>query len=110
MEEQSTVNVVRETGKPLVVSTRHRRQTKYCDTVLQGLSKSAIRRLARRGGVKRISGMVYDETRNALRGFLTSLIHDATMYTTCAARRTVTARDVCHALKRKGKILYGFGV
>jgi len=52
MEEQSTVNVVRETGKPLVVSTRHRRQTIYRDTVLQGLSKSAIRRLARRGGVK----------------------------------------------------------
>lgn len=35
-----------------------------------GITKSDIRRLARRGGVKRISGSVYDTTREALRGFL----------------------------------------
>jgi histone H4 len=28
-----------------------------------GITKPAIRRLARRGGVKRISGLIYEETR-----------------------------------------------
>ena len=29
---------------------------------IQGITKPAIRRLARRGGVKRISGLIYEET------------------------------------------------
>ena len=33
-------------------------------------TKPGIRRLARRGGVKRISHQIYDETRTILRGFL----------------------------------------
>ena len=33
-------------------------------------SPQAIRRLARRGGVKRISGLIYDETRGVLKAFL----------------------------------------
>ncbi|KAK7880476.1 hypothetical protein WMY93_032883 [Mugilogobius chulae] len=32
---------------------------------IQGITKPAIRRLARRGGVKRISGLIYEETRGA---------------------------------------------
>ena len=39
------------------------------ETIL-GITKPAIRRLARRGGVKRISNMIYDETRTVLRSFL----------------------------------------
>ena len=73
-----------------------------------GLSKPAIRRLARRGGVKRISGLVYDETRNVLRKFLHNLLRDAISYTDHAKRKTVTAMDVVYALKRQGKSLYGF--
>jgi histone H3/H4 len=33
-----------------------------CD-IIQGITKPAIRRLAREGGVKRVSGLVYEETR-----------------------------------------------
>ena len=32
---------------------------------IQGITKPAIRRLARRGGVKRISGLVYEEVRGS---------------------------------------------
>ncbi|KAI8116406.1 hypothetical protein FF38_12484 [Lucilia cuprina] len=32
---------------------------------IQGITKLAIRRLARRGGVKRISGLIYGETRGS---------------------------------------------
>ena len=34
---------------------------------IRGITKPAIRRLARRGGVKRISGLIYEETRGVLK-------------------------------------------
>ena len=76
---------------------------------IQGITKPAIRRLARRGGVKRISGMVYEETRGVLRVFLENIILDSVAYMEHARRNTVTAMDVVHALKRQGKTIYGFG-
>ena len=76
---------------------------------LQGITKPAIRRLARRGGVKRISGLIYEEIRGAIRVFLENVISDAVTYTEHARRKTVTALDVVHALKRQGRTIYGFG-
>jgi histone H4 len=73
------------------------------------ISKAAIRRLARRGGVKRLSGLIYEETRNVLKAFLQNLIRDAVVYTEHAKRKTITTTDVVYALKRQGKTLYGFG-
>ena len=70
---------------------------------------NAIRRLARRGGVKRISGLIYEETRGVLKVFLENVIRDAVTYTEHAKRKTVTAMDVVYALKRHGRTLYGFG-
>lgn len=40
-----------------------------------GITKPAIRRLARRGGVKRISGLIYEETRGVLKIFLENVRH-----------------------------------
>ena len=71
--------------------------------------KRAIRRLARRGGVKRISGLIYEETRGVLKVFLENVVRDAVTYTEHARRKTVTAFDVVYALKRQGRTLYGFG-
>ena len=76
---------------------------------IQGITKPAIRRLARRGGVKRISGLMYEETRGVLKNFLEQTIKDSVTYTEHARRKTVTALDVVYALKRQGKTLYGFG-
>jgi histone H4 len=96
-------------GKGLgkAAAKRHR---KVLRDNIQGITKPAIRRLARRGGVKRISGMVYEETRGVLKVFLESVIKDTVTYTEHARRKTVTALDVVYALKRQGKTLYGFGV
>ena len=44
---------------------------------IQGITKPAIRRLARRGGVKRISGLIYEETRGVLKVFLENVIRCA---------------------------------
>ena len=74
------------------------------------ITKPAIRRLARRGGVKRISGLIYEETRGVLKVFLENVIRDALTYCKHAKRKTVTAMDVVYALKRQGRTLYGFGI
>ena len=74
-----------------------------------GITKPAIRRLARRGGVKRISSYIYEETRSVLRNFLENVVRDSVVYTEHAKRKTVTALDVVYALKRQGRTLYGFG-
>ena len=46
---------------------------------VQGITKPAIRRLARRGGVKRISGLIYEETRGVLKvhiSYSSVVLHD----------------------------------
>jgi histone H4 len=85
---------------------RHQRVLK--DNI-QGITKPAIRRLARRGGVKRLSGLMYEETRAVLKAFLEHVIRDAVTYCEHARRKTVSAMDVVYALKRNGRTLYGFG-
>jgi histone H4 len=49
-----------------------KRHRKILRDNIQGITKPAIRRLARRGGVKRISGLIYEETRGVLKIFLES--------------------------------------
>ncbi|PSC71017.1 Histone H4 [Micractinium conductrix] len=86
-----------------------KRHRKVLRDNIQGITKPAIRRLARRGGVKRISGLIYEETRGVLKVFLENVVRDAVTYTEHARRKTVTAFDVVYALKRQGRTLYGFG-
>ncbi|KAG5192022.1 hypothetical protein JKP88DRAFT_294430 [Tribonema minus] len=93
-------------GKDGANFKRHR---KVLRDNIQGITKPAIRRLARRGGVKRISGLIYEETRGVLKMFLAGVIRDAVTYTEHARRRTVSSADVVNALKRRGCSLYGFG-
>ncbi|RXG73115.1 Histone H4 type VIII [Armadillidium vulgare] len=76
---------------------------------IQGITKPTIRCLARRGGVKRISGLIYEETRGVLKVFLEIVIRDATTYVEHAKRKTVTAMDVVYALKRQERSLHEFG-
>ena len=85
-----------------------KRHRKILRDEIQGISKSSIRRLARRGGVKRLSGLVYQETKSVLKSFLERVIRDAVTYTDHARRKTVTAMDVVYALKRQGRTIYGF--
>ncbi|KAJ7302199.1 hypothetical protein DFH08DRAFT_723289, partial [Mycena albidolilacea] len=70
-------------------------------------------RLLRRGGVKRTSGLMYQETRGALKIFLSQLIRDAVAYTDHQPMdygATLSAKDVVCGLRRSRKTLYGFGI
>lgn len=81
-----------------------KRHRKILRDNIQGITKPAIRRLARRGGVKRISAMIYEETRGVLKSFLESVIRDVccflpllrcctNMCTGCHLHRTRQAKD-----------------
>lgn len=73
------------------------------------MTRGGIRRLARRGGVKRISDGIYDETRNFVEQFLKTIIKDASIFADNSRRKTITAMDIVYSLKRSGKVLYGSG-
>jgi histone H4 len=66
------------------------------------LSRPALRRLARRAGVKRINAGIYEEAPTAMRAWLGKVIADAAVYTEHARRMTVTINDVLLSLKRNG--------
>jgi histone H4 len=76
---------------------------------IKGVTNPAIKRLARRGGVKRLSNKVCDEVRATLKAFVAQVMKDAVLYTEHSNRKTVTPADIVHALKRQGKSIYGFG-
>ena len=76
---------------------------------IEDITKLDICRLVRRSGVKRIPGLIYEETSGVLKDFLENVIRDAVTYTEHARRKTVTAMDVAYAPKRRGRTLYDFG-
>ena len=71
------------------------------------ITKGDIRRIARRGGVRRISVGVYPCTRDILLGWLEGVVKDALIFMEHAKRQTVRASDVVYALKRRGQNIYG---
>lgn len=86
-----------------------KRHRKILRDNIEGVTNPAIRRIARRGGVKRASKLTYGETRGIVKVFLENVVRDAVTYTEHAKRKTVVPFDVVAALKRQGRTLYGFG-
>lgn len=90
------------------IAAKRKVGTKSSKPLIQGITKGAIRRLARRGGVKRINAYIYDYSREVIVEFMEKIIRDTITYTEHSQRKTVTAMDVVHAMKRNGKALLGF--
>lgn len=87
---------------------RPKRRRKVLRNNIEAVSRGSIRRLARRGGVIRISSLVYPETRGVLRAFLVDVIEDAVIRVEHRRHKTVTPFDVVAALRRRGQTLYGY--
>src|SRR5215204_5082471 len=83
-----------------------KRHRKILRDNIQGITKPAIRRLARRGGVKRMNGLIYEETRGVLHHFLKNVIQGAITYCEHGRRKTVSSMDVVMAMKREGVTMY----
>ncbi|KAK3542576.1 hypothetical protein QTP86_030522 [Hemibagrus guttatus] len=95
-----------------------KRHRKVLRDNIQGITKPAIRRLARRGGVQRISGLIYEETRGVLKVFLENVtlrrryghhernVNDIFECITCESRlahynkcSTITSREIQTAVR-----------
>ncbi|GAB7325850.1 hypothetical protein MBLNU13_g09921t1 [Cladosporium sp. NU13] len=86
-----------------------KRHRKILRDNISGISKADIRRLARRGGVKRISATIYEEVRAELKHFLKKIMDDIAAIVEMCRRKTICTTDVVWALNRQGHTLYGFG-
>ncbi|KAF2473910.1 histone-fold-containing protein [Lindgomyces ingoldianus] len=85
-----------------------RRHKKIPRDTIRGVTKGDIRRLARRGGVKRISGMIYEDVRQVLKSRLEIILKDIVAIVEHSGRKTVSIQDVIFTLNRLGRPLYGF--
>ncbi|KAH7116045.1 histone-fold-containing protein [Dendryphion nanum] len=75
---------------------------------IRAVTKGDIRRLARRGGVKRLSATIYDDIRQALKDCLETILRDCVTLVEHSGRKTVTVTDVVFTLNRRGRTIYGF--
>ncbi|WZH41063.1 histone-fold-containing protein [Fusarium acuminatum] len=92
-------------GKTVLDGKRHR---KILRDNIQGIRRRKYRRLARRGGVKRISAGIYEDVRAALKARLETILQNCVIYVEHRNAKTVTVRDVIHSLGRLGRPLWGF--
>lgn len=84
------------------------RQRSRLQNPIEGITKPALRRLARRGGVKRISNDVYDESRHVTQKFVDKVVKHAVTLAEHSKRKTVTTKDVLEALRLQNRTLYYF--
>lgn len=66
---------------------------------IQGLSKPAIKRVARQAGVLRLDGQVYDELRGVVKVQLEQIIQASLTFTEHGRRTTVSTKDVLSGIE-----------
>ena len=71
-----------------------------------GIGLTDIKRLARRGGVKRMSSSIVKDVNEALDDFLRDILRRTVEITVLSKRQTVTFEDVTYGLNVSGNKLY----
>ncbi|KAF1994781.1 histone-fold-containing protein [Amniculicola lignicola CBS 123094] len=85
-----------------------KRHKKVLRDTIQSVTKGDIRRLARRGGVKRMSANIYDDIRAVLKQRLEVILRNIVAVVEYQGRKTVGVTDVIFTLNRLGRPIYGF--
>lgn len=68
----------------------------------------AIRRLARRGGIKRVSYDLYEETRRVIENYVIHTLRNAQHVMESSGRKMIDVHDILYALRVQGRTVYGF--
>lgn len=71
-----------------------------------GVTKSCMRRMASRAGVKRLAGNVYGPTRAVMDHVVGLILTDACCCAEHAKRKTIGVTDMFYALKNQGRTLF----
>lgn len=87
-------------------STYSKKHKKRLRDNIQDITKFDFRRMARRGGVKRMSDLIYGESRGVLKVFLEHIIRDSITMAIHSRRNTVMLKDVLYTLKNQKRTLY----
>jgi histone H4 len=90
---------------PRTVKPKHHASALKCNR--SDISKTGLKRIAGRGGVKRISGPVYDSVRLALIAQIARTTARAQLTASSAKRKTVQSKDVKLALGMLGMPVLG---
>lgn len=94
---------------PHRATARHRKNNKTGN--IRVVSKPAQRRLARRGGVKRLDGTVYEEIRDVAKEFLVEVLKKSCIYLEDRTKnkgKTLNPSDVIRGLQNMGCTMYGY--
>ncbi len=113
-----TAAVKKTIAKKVQGSVRHRgtqgnkRNQPYVNSsslhdLLLGITDPAIKRLAKRGGIKRVSNQFCPEIRKLTNAFLSMLLQKSATYMESRRHKTMMAYDVIHALRLMGRPVYG---
>lgn len=76
----------------------------------KGIGRKALRGLAKKGGVMRMTRESEDDFRDAALAFVTEAVRHSITYAEYGRRVTVKLDDVLRALKVMGRQIYGYGV
>jgi len=72
---------------------------------ISGLTKPAFRRILHRAGVKRVSGLIYEELRGITKVWLEKIIKDMIIFTEHSRRKTAMLEDLEGSLSNNGIML-----
>lgn len=81
---------------------QQRRRRRVLRDNIQGITKGAITRLARKAGIKRLSGLLYEEIRGVLKVHLEEVVRVAVVFAENRRAKRVTGEDVRNAYQYLG--------
>lgn len=79
-----------------------KRHRKVIRDSMQGITKPAIKKLAQRAGVKRISAFVYEEMRGVMKTYLTNILRESEIVMTNRGVKTLMVQDLRTGLANMG--------
>jgi len=95
-------------GKDIMLFKRMKmgKRRRFYKNEASKISKGDLKRLARRGGISRISAPALDEAKLCLVAFLKRIVAKSYYYCLHARRNTISVNDIVYGLKTEGITYY----